>query len=297
MDGVPSTDTEGVGNPGNAGPLRKRATLCRRAQAVRPDFQVTKANASAVAQLCYRLDGIPLALELAAAQVQTPAQMVSHLEQRLDFFTSRQPNVNPRHRTLRAAIDWSYRLLSLALQRFLTRLAIFRDGWTLEAAEAVCNSAGSALDYLTQLRNCSLVLLDSRAGEMRFRMLETLREYADELLAPEERAYLTQCHAEYYLALAERAEPMLTGPQQRQLLGRLEAEHGNLRAVLQRARDFAQELGLRLAGALYRFWELRGHFAEGRGALEQTLARSNNAPTAARQSLEWRRKTGLGNVT
>ena len=179
--------------------------LVDRAQAVRPDFQVTEGNAQAVSELCYRLDGIPLALELAAAraQVMTPAQMVAELEHRFDFLVSRKRDVEHRHQTLRAAMEWSYRLLSPQLQRLFAGLSIFRGGWTAQAAEAVCGEP-QALEHLEELRECSLILAEQTQGEIRFRMLETLREYAAEQLDPEEDAALRHRHAEYYLALAEK---------------------------------------------------------------------------------------------
>ena len=151
-----------------------------RAQAAMPHFQVTSGNAPAVAELCHRLEGLPLAIELAAARalVLTPAQMLKQLEQRFGFLVSRKRDATERHKTLEAAIEWSYRLLTPELQRFFARLSVFRGGWTAEAAEAVCEEP-LALDYLAQLRECSLVLAEeTRGGRMRFRMLESLREYA-----------------------------------------------------------------------------------------------------------------------
>lgn len=157
--------------------------FCDRAQAVRPDFQVTPGNAASVAALCERLEGIPLALELAAARLRalTPAQMRVHLEQRFEFLASRRADVIPRHRSLRAALDWSYGLLSSELQRFFIRLCVFRGGWTLSAAEGVCDEP-RALEYLEQLRECSLLIVEEEAGIARYRFLETIREYGEEKL-------------------------------------------------------------------------------------------------------------------
>jgi predicted ATPase len=200
-----------------------------RAQKVRPDFQVTPANAPAVSELCYRLEGIPLALELAAARVQvlTPVQMLAQLEHRFDFLVSRKRDEARRHQTLRAAMDWSYQLLSPELQRFFARLSVFRGGWTLEAAAAVASDEwqvtsdespitshqspviSNALDTLAQLQECSLVQAEEAGAEMRFRMLETLREYAGEQLASEEQAALRERHADYFLHWVEEAEPKL----------------------------------------------------------------------------------------
>jgi predicted ATPase/DNA-binding SARP family transcriptional activator/class 3 adenylate cyclase len=246
-----------------------------RAQAVRPDFQVTVRNAAAVAALCERLEGIPLALELAAARVSvlTPAQMLAHLERRFDFLVSRSSHTTPRHRTLRGTIDWSYELLSPELQQFFACLSVFRGGWTLEAAEAVCEQP-LALDQLEQLRECSLVLAEDASGETRFRLLETLREYGLECLAASgeaERAW--RRHAEFFLALTEAAEPGLKGPDQVVWLDRLEREHDNLRAALTCSIEKGEaELSLRLGEALWRYWQVRGYFAEGRERLAAVLA-------------------------
>jgi predicted ATPase/class 3 adenylate cyclase len=246
-----------------------------RAQAVRPDFQVTERNAAAVAALCERLEGIPLALELAAARigVLTPAQMLAHLERRLDFLVSRSVHTTPRHRTLRAAIDGSYALLSPELQRFFARLSVFRGGWTLEAAEAVCEQP-LALDHLEQLRECSMVLAEDVSGQTRFRLLETLREYGLECLAASreaERAWYR--HAEFFLALTEEAEPELKGPDQVAWLDRLEREHDNLRSALAWSVEKGEaELGLRFGAALWRYWQVRGYLAEGRERLAAVLA-------------------------
>ncbi len=258
-----------------------------RAQAVRPDFQVTERNDRSVAELCYRLEGIPLALELAAARAQvfTPAQMVAELEHRFDFLVSRKRDVDGRHRTLRAAMDWSYRLLTPELQRFFAQLSVFRGGWTGEAAKEVCDEP-RALEYLEELRACSLILAEESAdgaGAMRFRMLETLREYAREQLSPKEQAALSQRHAEHYLALAEEAEPKLGGPEQVVWLDRLETEHDNLRAALHwyMIAESGAEAGLRLAAALGRVWYKRGYWSEGRARLREVLARAEAAGRTA----------------
>ncbi len=249
-----------------------------RAQTVKPDFQVTNANAPYVAELCERLEGIPLAIELAAAraQVLTPAQMLQQLARRYDFLVSRKRDAPERQRTLRSAVDWSYQLLSPELQRFWTRLSVFRGGWTLEAAEAVCGASGvmervpakraasggagargaaggnperpesntptlhhsttpsapDALDQLAQLRECSLVQTEETEEAVRFRMLETLREYAAEQLRPEEREPVRMSHADYFVRLAEEAESQLRGPEQADWLRRLDRERLNFREAL-----------------------------------------------------------------
>ena len=208
----------------------------------------------------------------------SPAQMVAELEHRFDFLVSRKRDVERRHRTLRAALEWSYRLLSPELQRFFAQLSVFRGGWLAEAAEAVWQEP-KALDYLEELRECSLVLAEEGADQaegMRFRMLETLREYAAEQLSPEEQSALAKRHAEYCLALAEEAEPELEGPKQAEWLDRLDAEHDNLRAALAwfKSAEDGAEAGLRLAGALgIGLWAARGYWIEGRAYLTEMLAR------------------------
>ena len=245
-----------------------------RAQAVRPDFQLTRGNAAAVAMLCAQLEGIPLALELAASrsQVLTPAQILARIHQRLDFLTDRRSQPEERHQTLRAAVDWSFRLLPEPLQTFFSRLTVFRGGWTLEAAEVVCEEP-LALDYLAELRECSLVLsAEDDLGEIRFRLLETLRDYGLEKLSSEERDRLERRQAEYFIALAEKAQTFFAGAEQAEWLARLEADHDNLRAAMDWcARTEEVELGLKLGGLLWRFWDVRGHLSEARRRLNAFL--------------------------
>jgi predicted ATPase/DNA-binding SARP family transcriptional activator len=258
------------------------ALFLDRAQAVRPDFQLTARNAPTIAQLCKRLEGIPLAIELAAAraQVLTPAQMLERLQNRFELLVSRGRHAE-RHRTLRAALDWSYQMLRPELQRIFAQLSVFRGGWTLEAAEAVCADP-LALDHLAELTECSLVLTDARSAAMRFSMLETLREYAAEVLSGEDQA--ARRHAEYFLALAETAEPKLTGPEQALWLERLGAEYDNLRAAFEwsQGTDGDPELGLRLAGALYLFLTVRAPLSEPLDWLLRALATSPDAGVVAR---------------
>ncbi len=278
----------GADNPEALGVYESVRLFVDRAQAVKPDFRVTNHNAPAVAELCDRLEGLPLAIELAAAraQVLTPAQMLAQLANRFEFLVSRKRGVAERQRTLRAAVDWSYRLLAPDLQRFFARLSVFRGGWSVEAAEAVCDEP-LALDLLAQLRECSLVITEEAAAGMRFRLLEMLREYAFERLTAEETEEVRSRHRAFYLALAERAEAELTGPDQAQWLDRLEEELDNLRAALQvdglglmvdgsedRPSSINHQLSsaLLLARALSRFWSIRGHSREGRRALEALLA-------------------------
>jgi predicted ATPase len=211
-----------------------------RAQASRPDFQITNANAPAVAELCDRLEGIPLALELAAAraQVLTPTQMLAQLAHRFDFLSSRKRDVTDRQRTLKGAIDWSYRLLAPELQRFFARLSVFRGGWTVEAAEAVCEEP-LALDYLAQLRECSLLLTEEEGGqEICFRLMDSLRDYARERLEEQDNAQggTWQRHAEHFLGHAREHLPRFRTPEEGASLRALHMHSGNLHEAMAWAR-------------------------------------------------------------
>lgn len=257
-----------------------------RAQAVRPDFQITAGNAQAVGELCRSLEGIPLALELAAAraQVLTPAQMLRHVADRFGFLVARQRDAVERHRTLRAALDWSYQSLSEPLQQFFARLTAFRGGWSLVAAEAVCDEP-MALDHLMELRESSLILTEERAGEMRFRMLETVRQYGEEKLAEfGEQERLLARHKAFFAALAAEADAALRGAAQALHFDWLEAEHDNLRAALDTCLAWQDaETGLRLVASLWKFWMVRGHVAEGLQRLGALLSPAwASAPTADR---------------
>lgn len=267
-----------------------------RAQQVMPHFQVTSANAPAVAALVGGLEGIPLSIELAAARVQvlTPAQMLAQLSQRLDFLATRKRDVADRQASLRAALNWSYRLLTPELQRFLARLSVFRGGWSVVAAEAVCEEP-LALDYLEQLRECSLVIHgDSPTGNLRFRMLETLREYGQERLAERgEVEALLRRHLDHFLHLAEQADRQTRASGPGDWLLRLEADHDNLRAALTwstaapaPASGFdPRPSGVRLAGLLEAFWTRRGHLAEERERLLQLLETGAGTPADRARAL------------
>jgi predicted ATPase/DNA-binding SARP family transcriptional activator len=254
-----------------------------RVQATRPDFQVTEGNAAAVGALCRRLEGLPLAIELAAARagVLSPPQILAQLERGLGVLTSRQADVAERHRSLRGAVEWSVRLLDPTLQRFFVGLAVFQGGFSLEAAEAVSGEE-LALDYLEQLRECSLVLAEEEGTgrgngeEMRYRLLETLREYGREQWGEEQRRDLERRHAVHFRTWTEHVREQLRHTQRREhraWLERLESEHDNLRAALAWAVEREDvEIGLRLAAALGPFWEVRGYFSEGREHLTKLLA-------------------------
>jgi len=255
-----------------------------RAQAVRPDFQVTDGNAGAIAALCGHLEGIPLALELAAARAQamTPVRMLEQVESRFGFLVSRRRDVAERHRTLRAACDWSYELLRPELQRFFARLSVFRGGWVVKAAEVVCDEH-RALEHLEELRECSLVLVEPSGGsaaDTRFRVLETLREYGWERLSSEDGNRLRDRHARYYLTYAEAAEEEVGGPKPEAGLDRLEAEHDNCRVALEwfGSSDDRNDCELRLACALAGFWRFRGHIREGAERITAALERVQPTP-------------------
>jgi non-specific serine/threonine protein kinase len=251
-----------------------------RAQERQPQFVLTAQNARAVAAVCARLDGLPLAIELAAARVGSlPVQAIAaRLDDRFLLLTGGARTAPRRHQTLRAALAWSWDLLAAPERALLRRLAVFTGGWTLSAAEAVCAGEGltawEVLDGLDGLVNRSLVQVDEAAEAARYTLLETVRQFAwEQLAAAGGAAELRDRHLAYFLALAEETAPRLTGAEQRAWIERLEIEHENLRAALRWAqgRGFATAL-LRLAAALWRFWYLRGYLSEGRTWLESALS-------------------------
>jgi predicted ATPase/class 3 adenylate cyclase len=254
-----------------------------RAQAAKPDFTVTIANAPAIAEICTRLDGLPLALELAAARVKVlpPEVLLSRLSQRLQLLTGGARDAEARQQTMRAAIAWSDHLLAQEEQHLFRSMAVFVGGCTFEAAEAICAAPEGAvplgldlLEGLSALIYHSLVQQREEGGEPRFGMLQVIREYALERLeASGEAEALRRAHADYFLALAERMEPPLQGPETGAGLGRLEREYDNLRAALGWAQERGEaEIGLRLVAALREFWNARGHLREGRAWVEGLLA-------------------------
>jgi predicted ATPase/DNA-binding CsgD family transcriptional regulator len=259
----------------------------QRAQAARPTFQLTAANAGAVASICVRLDGLPLALELAAARIKLlpPQALLTRLSSRLTVLTGGSQDVPIRQQTLRSTIAWSYHLLDPWEQWLFRCLAVFSGGFTLEAAEAVCitetenpaGQVGSVLDGVASLIDKSLLHQTEQEGdEPRLLMLETIREYAWEALVTNGEAEETQrAHAAYYLALAEETEPRLVGAEKGRWLARLQLEHENLRAAIAwLLQHQEQEAALRLCGALWRFWWMRGYWSEGRAELTRALAGS-----------------------
>ena len=262
----------------------------QRAQAVKPDFQITRANAPAVAEICVQLDGLPLAIELAAARTKllTPQAMLQRLSNRLSLLTGGARDLPARQQTLRAAIDWSYSLLDPAEQTLFAQLAVFVGGCALGAVEAVCNAEGELqidpFDGLASLLDKSLLRQEEGTqDESRFVMLETIREYAHERLEATHNAEgLRQRHAQYFLELAKTAAPEVQGPQSAEWLERLECEHGNLRAALRWTLERSEaERALEFSGALGHFWLLRGHIDEGRRWVEAALVKGSDLVSPA----------------
>ncbi|HZR99365.1 MAG TPA: tetratricopeptide repeat protein [Chloroflexota bacterium] len=264
-----------------------------RASASNASFRLTADNATAVAAICQRLEGIPLALVLAAARVRTRSveQIAAQLDDQLHLLRGGSYTAAPHHQTLQAALDWSYDLLAPAEQVLFRRLAVFAGGWSLETAAAVCaDSATEPFDpesILDELVDSSLVMRVERAGGG-YRLLEMVRQYALQKLreAQEERTVRTR-HAAWYLSLAERAAPQLRGADQAEWLERLEAEHENLRAALDWALSDSgdSQVGLALAAAVWVFWRMRGYVSEGRRQLERILATTADAPSTARANV------------
>lgn len=262
----------------------------QRAQALQRDFELTDETAAAVVQICRRLDGLPLAIELAAARISmfSPQILLDRLAHRLDELTGGLRDLPERQQTLRSAIHWSCALLDESDRRLFLRLAVFSGGFSDEAAEAVCGSDAedhTVMNGLASLVDNSL-LRDDEAEPVirRYSMLETIREYALELLAADGDAEtMYRRHAEYYIAEAERGEIELRGARQPIWLSRLEGEHDNFRAALGRAklRDDA-EIGLRLAAPLWRLWHVHGHLFEGRRWLEAFLSSDVDVPSGTR---------------
>ena len=268
------------------------ALFVQRAVAAKPDFELNRENAPAVAEICARLDGLPLAIELAAARVKvlSPSSMRTRLASRLQLLTGGARDLPQRQQTLRATIDWSYDLLSAAEQKLFRRLSVFVGGCNLEGVEAVCDTKSDLdldlLDGMASMMDKSLVQQTEQAnGESRFVMLETIREYAREKLkASGEEAMTKRAHAAYCLVLAEEAPAEQSGPEGAEWLERFALEHDNFRAGLEWLTESGDaEWGLRLGAALFRFWETREYLTEGRDRLSKLLQLAGAAaPTKAR---------------
>lgn len=261
----------------------------QRAREVRPGFAITDAVASTIAEICRRLDGLPLAIELAAANstVLTPLMMLARLEHKLSFLTGEARDVPERQQTIRNTIQWSYDLLSPTEQVLFSNLSVFNGGWTLAAAETVVGHAGigvvDVLGGLSSLVDASLVTQSEDAeGELRFSMLETIREYALEQLATHgEAAEAHERHAAFFLTITEHAEPHLHGPQQRAWMDHLERERDNLRASLRWAIAHDPELAAHFSWLLVRLWRVRA-LAEGRHWADQIVIACEKASPTAR---------------
>jgi len=257
------------------------ALFVQRARAIQPEFQLSEANASAIAKICVRLDGLPLLLELAAARVKLlpPHALLARLDRRLHWLTGGAQDLPPRQKSLRSALEWSHALLDVGEQQLFRRLAVFVGGCSLEAAEALGNPAGAPpMDVLNRIG--SLVdksLLRSAAGvndEPRVTMLETIREYAlEQLEASGQTDSVRRAHAAHYLAFAESAEPKLISPEQGVWLDRLQLEHDNLQAALRWSLKHDADAAIRLCATLWQFWFVRGYLSEGRRWLAEALSK------------------------
>ncbi len=271
-------------NPGTPERLLEFASVqifVDRAQLARPDFQITPRNSSAIAGICTRLEGIPLAIELAAAwsQAHTPAQILGKLDQRFEILESRHRDYPARHRTLRVAVDWSYQLLPPVLRQFFTRLSVFRGGWTLEAAEAVCGDR-RAFQHLAELQARSLIRAEEVGEEMRYAMLETLREFAFEQFSEEALPEAQRRHADYCASIAADFARGMLGGQQAEWLDRLEQEYDNIRAALRWSNGCAPDIAIRTASEIWLFWYRRGYLPEGRHFLANAIAHAPNIEVA-----------------
>jgi predicted ATPase/DNA-binding SARP family transcriptional activator/DNA-binding CsgD family transcriptional regulator len=285
---VPDAEPEAHRTPA-AGELERYEAVrlfVERARLRSPYFELTEENAGAVAQICRKLEGMPLAIELAAARVRALSleQISERLKDSLKLLKGESRTPPQRQRTLRATLEWSHNLLSAEEQMLLRRLSVFAGGWTLEAAEEAVGTGedvweGDVLDLLPKLVEKSLVVAQVGArGVERYRLLEPVRQYATERLEESgEAEAFRRWHAEFFLALAEEAAPQLTGAHQRAWARRLEADHDNMRAALSWSLEREPETALRLAGALARFWEMRARFVEGSEWLEAALRQSGRA--------------------
>jgi non-specific serine/threonine protein kinase len=285
---IPEADLQSVEELGQVEAVR---LFVHRGAAVQPGFELTADNASAVVEVCRRLEGIPLSLELAAAwlSVLTPEQIAARLDNATELLARRGRERDGRHLSLLATLDWSYRLLEAGDQLLFDRLAVFAGGWTVDAATSVCAGTGmnthDVLPSLARLVDASLVVAEPRAATMRYRFLEPVRQYATaHLLQRDQMALLRDRHRDWCLKLAELSEAKLWTSEQVPWLHHLDTEHDNLRSALAWSASESAKVdpGLRLAASLWRFWDLRGHLAEGRGWLEKILARPDGEATPTR---------------
>ena len=296
---LPTAEAAAVGVADSLERIRQSSAVrlfVDRARSVKPDFQLNSENAAAIVQICRRLDGLPLAIELAAARLKllSPQALLQRLEQRLDVLSRGPRDLPARQQTMRDTIGWSYDLLDQEEQRLFARLSIFAGGCTLKAAESVTDlesdgsgmGAGAAVfdfDLVESLADKSLLRV-ADDGETRVSMLQTIRDYGREKLAENgDHDAVAQRHADFYLGLAETSEPQLAGTAQRTLLDALDREQANMRAAIGWFRQTGRrEDALRLGGALWRFWWLRGDIGEGRAMLESLLAQPDGAAPAIR---------------
>ncbi|MBS1723251.1 MAG: tetratricopeptide repeat protein [Armatimonadetes bacterium] len=249
-----------------------------RAEQVRSGFSFTDESAPALAQICHRLDGIPLAIELAAARVRSMSvdEVNRRLDDRFRLLTGGSRTALPRQQTLRSLIDWSYDLLDEQERALLARLGVFAGGWSLEAAESVCSGSivedWEVVNLLTSLTDKSLMIADATGHDARYRLLQTVRQYAlDALGGQGDAAVWMDRHMAYFVSFVEEAEPQLTGSQQSEWMSRLDADLNNIRAALARALQKDGSLALRLCAATRRLWSTRGHYKEGRSWFGQAL--------------------------
>jgi len=284
-----------LGDPAKIGGDDSVQLFVERARLRLPGFLLTKENARSVVAVCNRLEGLPLAIELAAARMGTLAidEMAQKLDDSLDLLSTGPRTVPPRQRTMRAAIGWSHELLSEQEKAMFRRLSVFAGGFTLEAAEAVCPGSiieeGEVLNLASRLVDKSLVVAETNAeGRVRYLMLEPVRQYAHELLVRSgEIEEARRGHAQFFRALAERAEPELKGTTQEAWLGRLEDEHDNFRAALSWMVEKGEvELALRLSAVLVEFWHLHVHHTEAQRWLEDALAEEGGSPPVRMKALE-----------
>jgi predicted ATPase/class 3 adenylate cyclase len=287
--------------PGSVADYEGAALFIERARSARPDFRLSEEDEPVVAEICRRLDGLPLAIELAAARTRMlpPAAILARLDRRLKLLEDHAPNLPARQRSMRGAIEWSYALLDPAEQRLLSRLGIFAGGWDLAAAEAVCDPDGElgidVLDGIGSLLDKSLVDRQDDAPEPRFRMLQTIHEYARErLAAADELESVAERHAGHVRRLVEAAEPQFVGADPAGCVRRLAPDQDNIRAALDwtLASDRG-DTGLAIGAAVWRLWQLRGQLAEGRRYLDALLELPS---TQARNALRARALTAAGGV-